>query len=356
MPIRVLDDEISRRTLLKSGVALTGMAALSASGIGPALADQPQVTVAVIGDGRSGIWASLREEAVTKQVEKDAGAKIIWQPGFTASLPVMEAIRAGGIDFSFATATAIVNAVAAGVPIVPLAAYPLPSDTVDILVASASSIKGPADLRGKRIAHQNGTTGTYSLIKYLEEGGLRLTDVEAVSLSGADAFTALAQGSVDAWIHWQPATSLGLARLGDKFRRLDGVKTYDHAFYVAREDFYKENPDVAVSLVKSIRDTQARVNADPKAAVKVWESLGGFDSTGFEPAVYEKLIADKRLSESLVDTVKPIDEAAARSTQEMADSFQELGVLPTKTDVAGFLLLPKFDEIKDRLQKKLGVA
>ncbi|WP_354129539.1 ABC transporter substrate-binding protein [Bradyrhizobium sp. i1.15.2] len=96
----------------------------------------------------------------------------------------------------------------------PLAGYPLPVDEVDFLVQANSPIKTAADLKGKNIAHQNGTTGTYSLIKYLETAGLRLSDVQAVSLSGADAFTAFAQGSIDGWIHWQPATALALTKLG----------------------------------------------------------------------------------------------------------------------------------------------
>ncbi len=319
-----------------------------------AAAPATQLTIAIIGDGRTGVFASLRAGDDGRKLEQELGAKVVWQPGFTASLPVMEGIKAGGVDFSFATATAIVNAVAAGVPIVPLAAYPLPANEVDVLVAADSPIKTAADLKGRKIAHQNGTTGTYSLIKYLESAGLRLGDVQAVSLSGADAYTAFAQGSVDAWIHWQPASALALAKLGDKARTLPEVKTYDYAFYVARADFAEKQPAIAAKLVRLIRETQVQAFAKPDDTVAAWARLGGFEAGSAEEKVYRQLIVDARLSDSGAVALKPLDEAAAASTQDLADNFQALGVLPNKVDVRGFLLDPRFDAIKKRVAAELG--
>lgn len=347
---------ISRRTVLSLGA---GLAAASAGlgGMPRAKAADPappQLTVAVIGDGRTGVWASLRAGAGGRNLEQELGTKIIWQPGFTASLPVMEAIKAGSVDFTFATATAVVNAVPARVPIVPLAAYPLPGDEVDFLVQANSPIKTAADLKGKKIAHQNGTTGTYSLIKYLETADLRLSDVSAVSLSGADAFTAFAQGSIDGWIHWQPATALALTKLGGKARLLPDVKTYDYAFYVARSDVAVKYPQLFAKFVKIIRETQAYIFAHPAESVALWASQGGFPPNGTEQAVYEKLVRDARLSESTALALKPIDEAAAASTQDLADNFQALGVLPNKVDVRSFLLGTQFDAAKKAVALELG--
>jgi sulfonate transport system substrate-binding protein len=345
-----------RQVIAASGLALVaGSLPRIGNGAQAAEAAPPQLAVAVIGDGRTGIWASLRGGVGGRNLEAELGTRIVWQPGFTASLPVMEAVKAGGVDFTFATATAVVNAIPARVPIVPLAAYPLPANEVDFLVSANSSIKSAADLKGKKIAHQNGTTGTYSLIKYLETAGLRLTDVQAVSLSGADAFTALAQGSIDGWIHWQPATALALAKLGDKARILPAVKTYDYAFYVARAEVAEKYPQTFGKFVKIIRETQAYIFAHPAESVKLWASQGGFPPDGAEQAVYEQLIRDARLSDSGAVDLKPVDETAAASTQDLADNFQALGVLPNKVDVRGFLLSSKFDAAKKAVAAELGV-
>ncbi|MGY8707413.1 ABC transporter substrate-binding protein [Bradyrhizobium sp. 18BD] len=347
---------LSRRSVLSigAGFAAAAAGAAGASRANAADAVPPQLTVAVIGDGRTGVWASLRAGVGGRNLEQELGTKIVWQPGFTASLPVMEAIKAGSVDFTFATATAVVNAVPARVPIVPLAAYPLPVDEVDFLVQANSSIKTAADLKGKKIAHQNGTTGTYSLIKYLETAGLRLPDVQAVSLNGADAFTAFAQGSIDGWIHWQPATALALTKLGGKARLLPDVKTYDYAFYVARSDIAGKYPQLFAKFVKIIKETQAYIFAHPAESVALWASQGGFPPNGTEQAVYEKLVRDARLSESTAVALRPIDEAAAASTQDLADNFQALGVLPNKVDVRSFLLGAQFDGAKKAVALELG--
>jgi sulfonate transport system substrate-binding protein len=349
---------ISRRKLLAASGAVLAAASAGSRGVSAAHAAEsapPRLTVAVIGDGRTGVWASLQAGAGGRNLEQELGTKIVWQPGFTASLPVMEAVKAGSVDFTFATATAVVNAIPARVPIVPFAAYPLPANEVDFLVQANSSVRVAADLKGKRIAHQNGTTGTYSLIKYLETGGLRLADVEAVSLSGADAFTAFAQGGIDGWIHWQPATALALAKLGDKARLLPDVKTYDYAFYVARSEVATKYPQLFAKFVKIIRETQAYIFAHPAESVALWASQGGFPPNGGEQAVYERLIRDARLSESGAVALKPIDEAAAASTQDLADNFQALGVLPNKVDVRSFLLSSQFDAAKKAVAQELGV-
>lgn len=344
---------LSRRRLLGAGGAALAAAAAPSAWAQEAPA---QLTVAIIGDGRTSTWASLRAGNATRKLESDLGTRIVWQPGFTASLPVMEAVKAGGVDFTFATATAIVNAVGANVPIVPLAAFPLPGNTVDLLVKADSPIRGAADLRGRKIAHQNGTTGTYSLIKYLESAGLRLSDVQAVSLSGADAYTAFAQGSVDAWIHWQPAAALGLAKLGNKVRALPAVKTYDYAFYVARAEVAQKHPKTVARLVRVIRDTQVAINRSPSEAVALWASLGGFEANSLERRVFEQLVADVRLSESTATALKPVDEAAAASTQDLADNFHALGVLPRRIDARSFLLDARFDVIKRIVATELAGA
>ncbi|MEV7422247.1 ABC transporter substrate-binding protein [Streptomyces sp. NPDC091212] len=121
----------------------------------------------MIGSGRTGVPAAPRYRLGGADLSKSLGGSVVsWPSGFTASLPVMQAFKSGSVDFSFATAV----------------------------------IYGAADLKGKRIADQQGTTGTYSLIKYLETAGLRVDDVSYVNLAAADAESAFANGKVDAWI------------------------------------------------------------------------------------------------------------------------------------------------------------
>lgn len=341
---------LTRRQILQRGLMASTVAAL---GSHSALAQSAPLRVAIIGDGKTGIFASLRDQSA-QQLQQAIGAPLSFQPGFTASLPVMEAIKGGAVDFSFATATALVNAINAKVPMIPVAAYALPADEVDFLVQANSGIQSAADLKGKRIAHQNGTTGTYSLIKYLETAGLRLKDVQAVSLTAVDAYTALAQGSIDGWIHWQHAGAIAKARLGNKVRLLPNVKTYDWAFYVASEKALASNPEAVFKAVKLLKQTQAQINAAPEASAKLWAAQGGFRENSLEHKVFVELIRDQRLSDSTADRLAPLGQQAAVETQQMADSFHQLGVLPQRTDVLRFLQSSPVTEVAQKIRAVLA--
>ncbi|WP_219933649.1 NrtA/SsuA/CpmA family ABC transporter substrate-binding protein [Streptomyces sp. NWU339] len=356
----LLSKNVSRRRILAVGGAAALAPALAACGGGArpgnaALADGvPQkLRYAVIGSGRTGTPAALRYKFDGVDLGKElGGTTVTWPSGFTASLPVMEALKAGSVDLTFATATAVAYAIGGGVPIVPLAAYPLPANEVEILVPQNSSIRGAADLKGKRVADQQGTTGTYSLIKYLQTAGLRLDDVEYVNLPAADAESAFANGKVDAWISWTPAISLGRAR--HKARRLPNVRTYDYSFYVASESFAEEYPEAAAKVVRVIRDTQRRVNARPEASVEFFDKIGGFGSEDLEREVFLELTKEKRLSDSNADQLAPVDRKAIENTQDLADSFHALGVYPSKIDVTGFLQDSRFDTVKKAVAAELA--
>ena len=351
---------ISRRRVL----ALGGFAALapvlaacgddSPSAAGARADGVPsKLRYAVIGSGKNGIPAALRYKLNGVDLGKElGGTSVSWPSGFTASLPVMEAFKAGSVDFSFATATAVAYAVGGKVLIVPLAAYPLPSDEVEILVRKDSPIRGAADLKGRRVADQQGTTGTYSLVKYLESAGLRLDDIEYVNLSAADAEAAFANGKVDAWISWQPA--IGLARARHNARSLPGVKTYDYSFYVASESFAKKYPEAVAKLVRVIRDLQRHINANPEKAVAFFDRLGGFGTEDLEREVYLELVRKKLTSDSNADTLAPVDRRAAESTQDLADNFHRLGVYPSRIEVGAWLQDPRFDSVKEAVAAELA--
>ncbi|WP_030743202.1 NrtA/SsuA/CpmA family ABC transporter substrate-binding protein [Streptomyces sp. NRRL F-5135] len=312
-----------------------------------------QLRFAVIGSGKTGIHAALRYRMNGLDLgETLGGTKVSWPSGFTASLPVMEAFKAGSVDFSFATATAVAYAVGGDVPIVPLAAYPLPGSEVEILVPRGSGIRGAADLKGARIADQKGTTGTYSLIKYLETAGLRLDDVDYVDLPAADAESAFANGKVDAWISWQPA--IGLAKARHRARSLPGVRTYDYSFYVASESFAKDYPEAVAKTVRAVRDAQRAINKSPVKSVDFFDGIGGFGSTDLEREVYLELTRKKLLSDSNADALAVVDRKAVKSTQDLADNFHDLGVYPSGIDVTGFLQDTRFDSVRKAVAAELA--
>ncbi|NCL72650.1 MULTISPECIES: NrtA/SsuA/CpmA family ABC transporter substrate-binding protein [Rhodococcus] len=349
-----------RRFLEAAGLgalAVTGIGALAAcgtkdsSGAAKALTE---VRYALIGDGKAEPGTVLSHNLGGFDLASDLGVPVTYPSGFPASLPVMEAIKAGSVDFSFATATAVIYAIGGNVPVVPLVSYPLPSNEVDILVPKGSDIKSAADLRGRRIADHQGTTGTYSLVKYLDSAGLTIDDVDYVNLTAADAEAAFAQGKVDAWINWQP--TIELARRKHNAATLPGVKTYDYAFFVASEDFAFDHPEVAATLARNVRDAQRWVEANPETAVDEFTALGGFGDSTLERDVYLDLVKARRLSYSGAGQFTAVDEGAIAGTQDLADNFHRLGVYPEPVDVQTWLSDSRFDSVRAAVAAELAQA
>ena len=73
-----------------------------------------------------------------------------------------------------------------------------------ILVPKASTLASVAELKGKRIALQKGSSAHNLLLRGLAKAGLSIRDVQPVYLAPADARAAFERGSVDAWAIWDP--------------------------------------------------------------------------------------------------------------------------------------------------------
>ncbi len=112
-----------------------------------------------------------------------------------------------------------------GVPLVYVAASAPRGANGAIVVRSP---QGPGDVRGlagRRIALLDGSFHTSFLAAALEREGLSLRDVERVELAPADAYRALDEGRVDAWIAMAP----WLSRVRTEFPRwrvLTDIGTY----------------------------------------------------------------------------------------------------------------------------------
>ncbi|WP_245718450.1 ABC transporter substrate-binding protein [Nocardia miyunensis] len=345
---------LNRRGFVAAGAGLLGLSALAAAGCGTTTSDSGPLTkvrYALIGDGRAEPGTVLRNKLSGVDPSAELGVPIEWPTGFPASLPVMEAIKAHSVDFSFATATAVIYAIGGGVPIVPLVAYPLPANEVDILVPQGSPIRSAADLKGRRVADQRGTTGTYSLIKYLDSAGLTISDIQYANLTAADAEAAFAQGKVDAWITWQPTAEL--ARRKHNAATLPDVRTYDYAFFVASESFANNHPQQAATLVRNVRDAQRWIESDPQRAVGAFTRLGGFGNSALEAQVYQDLIVSRRLSYSGAGSFGTVGHDAIAGTQDLADNFHRLGVYPDRVDVTSWLQNSRFDSIKRVIDQEL---
>lgn len=113
---------------------------------------------------------------------------------------------------------------------------------VSLLVPTNSKIKSITDLKGKKIAFQKASIGHYLTVRALEKEGLKLSDIESVSLPPPDANVAFSQGKVDAWFIWEPFVTRNVQNKTGRVLIDGGNGLRDSSnFFSTNRKFYQEN-------------------------------------------------------------------------------------------------------------------
>jgi len=136
------------------------------------------------------------------------------EEGVDIELTVMEntplkmgALMAGQIDMVASTADEFPIYMKPGKPIKYILAVDN-SNGGDGVVAN-KDIESVADLKGRKVAFEEGSVSQFFINALLREAGLTQKDIEPVNMTATDAGMAFAAGRVDAAVTWEPALSQG---------------------------------------------------------------------------------------------------------------------------------------------------
>ncbi len=114
-------------------------------------------------------------------------------------------------------------------------------------------IEQAADLKGKRIGVNKGTTAQFFLSAFLVYSGLLTSEVELIDISSKNLPEALKNDSVDAIAVWEPHAYKAMQLLKDRAIRLPSSKIYRTTFnVVAMKDFIKSHPTVLRKVLKVV--------------------------------------------------------------------------------------------------------
>lgn len=308
---------IQRRQLIAAAVAGASAAGLPLHVLAQTAA--PTRTLRV--GNQKGLLSVLKGRGTLEKKLAPLGVSVTWTE-FNAGPVQLEALNVGSIDFGDVGEAPPIFAQAAGAPLV-YAAATVPRPTNEALILpKGSPIQKIADLKGKKIAYNKGSNVQYFLAKLLEKNGLNYSDVTSVFLPPADARAAFVQGSVDAWLIWDPF--LAAAQKGLDARILadaTGVVN-NRGYYFTSRTFADKNADIiriAVDEVASIEKWAAANRAD---AAKELASVLGLD----------RAILDLSVSRSPYGIV-PITKEILAEQQQIADTFYALKLLPKKINL-----------------------
>ena len=269
----------------------------------------------------------LKQQGVLEK--RFPGTRISWLE-FPAGPQLLEALSVGSLDFGLTGDSPPVFAQAAGKDLLYVGAEPPKPDSSAILVLGDSPLRTLADIKGRRIAVQKGSSAHYLLVRAVEKAALQWADIQPVYLSPADARAAFERKSVDAWAIWDPfyaATELAIQpRVLTTGRELAS----NNSFYLAARPFVQAHPQVLRVLFDELSRADRLAQEARKDAIKL---IAGF--SGLDAGVVSLFI--QRRPSSPVNLLSP---ATVADQQRVADAFFKLGLIPKPVSVADIVWRP----------------
>ena len=162
-----------------------------------------------------------------------------------------DALVSGSVDFGIFGLAAATLGASQGQPVTVVAAAG--GKAMAVVVDAASPAKTFADLKGKKIAYQPGSTQEVVLRELMKMNNMTATDVQLVRLGFGDMANALTRGDVDAYVGSEPGPSINV--LAGKGKIL--LYPYNtpvgqiNVTFATRSDLVAKQPDYVRSVVKT---------------------------------------------------------------------------------------------------------
>jgi NitT/TauT family transport system substrate-binding protein len=263
---------------------------------------------------------------------KAKGIALDYVPG-TGGGSAIQTMLTGKADIAFTDPASLYLALDKGEKLV--AIYNIyPQNVFNVVAPKSAGIKGPADLKGKRIGVYSLSSGTrQNLQVLLQRVGLTESDV-TIEVTGLLNFAPLIQGQVDA----TAATDTGL--LVGRMKGLpevDVIEVKDHLnlpsdIFVVTQATYEAKKPLLKRFLAAYRESAAWMIAKPEEAAKiaVTRAINGRDE-----ALNLEIIKLRNLS-----TVSPTTDSKGlghfdtEPMQKGADTFRQLGLIAKPIDIA----------------------
>ncbi|MEG4624550.1 aliphatic sulfonate ABC transporter substrate-binding protein [Microcoleus sp. w1-18aA5] len=272
----------------------------------------------------------LRAQGLLESRLRPFGLIVTWTSFLSASA-LIEALSNGTIDFCGGGGTASIFSQAADHVFVRVAKekYTAPKGQA-ILVPEDSPIQTVADLKGKKIAFDKGSSAHYVLVRALAKVGLEFSDIEPIYLTQPQALPLFRAGEVDAWVIWVPYTTTQVrsAYPGRSIADLESIfgdkaSLEVPTYYYAIPELVRDYPDLLKVILEEVNEAGAWAKKQElEAAVRLAEQHE------IDPSIVE--ILQRRSAER---AIIPIDDQSLTALQHQANMFKDLDLIPERVNV-----------------------
>ncbi|KQT83753.1 ABC transporter substrate-binding protein [Methylobacterium sp. Leaf465] len=245
-------------------------------------------------------------------------------PSWHLFTSVIEPMNAGAVDLHADVADAVpIFTQAANAPLTFYAREVGSPAAEAIIVPEESPIRSIADLKGRTVGVSRGSGCHFILAAALKRAGLAFTDIKPAYLQAPEGLAAFGQGSLDAWVIWDPFLAIAQAKRPVRvLADATGLSSY-HRYYLANDRFVAENPQVVGIVYDALRQAGRWVKAEPDAAVALLAPIWG----DLSPEVVATVNRRRTYA------VTPVVRSELGEQQAIADTFREARLIPRDLDV-----------------------
>ncbi len=246
---------------------------------------------------------------------------------FTSGPPILEALNAGSLDIGGVGNTPPVFAAAGGDKLSIVGALTNSYRNEGLLVPKGSSITSVKQLKGKKIAVGEGTSGEAHLLAVLNQAGLTAKDVQIVNLQPAEALAAFTSGAVAAWDVWPPYIEDAEAKGARNLANGKGVAG-NYSYEVASNSVIS-NPTMAKEITEYLTElNKAYVWSDkhPAQWAKTWAA-----AVGLPDSIMVKAADDD------TETPVPVNGTVTSAEQALVTTFSKAGLIPRNFSFAPYI-------------------
>lgn len=252
-----------------------------------------------------------------------------WFDGYLESI---NTLNAGQIDANSQTLGDTVSSLAGGAQQVIVLVNDNSTGNDKVIVREG--IKSIQDLKGKKVAAEEGTVDHFLLLLGMKKAGLSPKDIQFVPLETGKAASAFVAGQVDAVAVFAPFTTEALKRPGS--RELFSSKDFpgsisDHLVFTRQ--FVEEHPEQVQKVVNAWFATLDYIEANPAIANEIMAKRAGVSVEQYKQyAQGTKLFT---IQENLTafqpgNTIKSLPYAA----REMSKFLVEVGLIEREPDIS----------------------
>lgn len=257
--------------------------------------------------------------AEAKGIFKKVGLQDVKIQNFVEQKDINAAMASGSLDTASLPTNTALSMKAAGLPIkiVALLDFSMAADAI----ISGPDIKTIKDLKGKKVAFEQGATSDVLLNYALQANGMTIADIEQVPMPAANAGSALIAGQVPVAVTYEPYISAAEAQ-DSKIKLLYTAGVNPGVIsdvLVVREDILAKKPGQVLALIKAwdaaLEDYKANMSVDRDIIAKgvgatVEELKTAFDGVEFYSLAQNRETLTTSFS---TKTLKDVGDAAQKA-------------------------------------------